>query len=178
MADEFDFFSADFNNWNYNGYINTPNADPYNKKRVINISINNSYNLMKHNCVIMLKEVLKHTSKYLNDDVNELFKKALQGSKNAYWETLSITTNLFYYYLFRTEETINYKKIRLWFRQNPLYIKSNDETIKKFILPSNPYKNCSYREYLSYLIERERYMYVERLRERESTFENLCLPRV
>ncbi len=26
------------------------------------------------------------------------------------------------------------KKIRLWFRQNPLYIKSNDETIKKVVL--------------------------------------------
>jgi hypothetical protein len=50
---------------------------------------------------------------------------------------LSITTNLFYYYLFRTEETINYKKNRWWFRQNPLYIKSNDATIKIFILPSN-----------------------------------------
>jgi hypothetical protein len=96
---------------------------------------------MKYNTVIMLKEILKHTSQYLNDDVKEwIFKKALQGSKNDYWEILSITTNLFYYYLFRTEETINYKKIRLWFRQNPLYIKSNDETIKKIILPMNKYK--------------------------------------
>jgi hypothetical protein len=64
---------------------------------------------MKYNTVIMLKEILKHTSKYLNDDVKEwIFKKALQGSKNDYWEILSITTNLFYYYLFRTEQTINY----------------------------------------------------------------------
>jgi hypothetical protein len=31
----------------------------------------------------MLKEILKHTSQYLNDDVKEwIFKKALQGSKN------------------------------------------------------------------------------------------------
>ena len=90
------------------------------KKRVINISSNNSYNLMKYNCVIMLKEILKHTSKCLENDVIDwIVKKALQGSKNDYWEILSITTNLFYYYLFRTEETINYKKIRLWFSQNP-----------------------------------------------------------
>ena len=34
MADEFDFFSNDSNNWNYNPFINTPNADPYNNKRV------------------------------------------------------------------------------------------------------------------------------------------------
>ena len=80
-----------------------------------------------------------------------IFKKALQGSKNDDWEILSITTTLFYYYLFRTDETINYKKFRSWVRQNLLYIKSNDETIKKFILPSNPYKNCSYKQYLNYL---------------------------
>ena len=72
----------------------------------------------------MLKQILKHTSQYLYDDVKEwIFKKALQGSKNDYWEILSITTNLFYYYLFRTDETINYKKIRKWFLTTPLYIK-------------------------------------------------------
>jgi hypothetical protein len=59
MTHEFDFFSTDRNNWNYNEFINTPNADSYKKKRVINISSNNSYNLTKYNCVIMLKEVLK-----------------------------------------------------------------------------------------------------------------------
>ena len=121
-ADEFYFFSNDCNKWNYNPYINTPNADPYNLKRTINITGNNSYNMMKYNAVIMLKEILKHTSQYLNDDI--IFwieKKALQGTKSDYWDILSITTNLFYYYLFRTDETINYKKFRLWLRQNPLY---------------------------------------------------------
>ena len=102
MADEFDFFSNDCNRWNYNPFINTPNADPYNLKRTTTISSNNSYNLMKYNAVIMLKEILKHASQYLNDYVKELiYKKALQGSKNDYWDILSITTNLFYYYLFR-----------------------------------------------------------------------------
>ncbi len=70
---------------------------------------------------------------------------------------MSITTNLFYYYLFRTDETINYKKIRKWFRLNPLYIKSNDETIKKFISPSNPSKNCSYKDYLNNLTYKKLY---------------------
>ena len=159
MVDEFEFFSNDCNNWNYNPFINTPNADPYNLKRTINISSNNSYNLMKYNALIMLKEILKQTSKYLNDDVKEwIDKKALQGSKCDYWDILSITTNLFYYYLFRTDETINYKKFRLWFRQNPLYIKSNDETIKKIILPSNKYKNVSYNQYLNYLNFEKLYM--------------------
>ena len=85
MTDEFDFSSNDCNNCNYNPFINTPNTDPYNLKRTINISSNNSYNLMKCNAVIMIKEILKHTNKYLNDDVKEwIFKKALQGSKNDY----------------------------------------------------------------------------------------------
>ena len=69
MADKFDFFSNDCNKWNYNPYINTPNADPYNLKRTINITGNNSYNMMKYNAVIRLKEILKHTSQYLNDDI-------------------------------------------------------------------------------------------------------------
>jgi hypothetical protein len=80
---------------------------------------------------------------------------------------LSITTNLFYYYLFRTEETINYKKIRLWCRQNPSCIKSNDETIKKFILPSNPYKNCSYKEYLNNLTYKKLYDKVGEIEDHE-----------
>ena len=85
------FFGNDRNNWNYNEFINSPNADPYNKKRVINISGNDSYNFIKYNCVIMLKESLKHTIKYLNDDdIDWINKKALQGSKNDYWEILSI----------------------------------------------------------------------------------------
>ncbi len=81
MTDEFDFFSNDCNNWNYNPFINTPDADPYNKKRVM--------------------------FKYVKEWI---FKKALQGSKNDYWEILSITTTLLFYYFFRTEEIINYKK--------------------------------------------------------------------
>jgi hypothetical protein len=51
---------------------------------------------MKYNCVIMLKEILKHTNPYLNNDVKEwISKKALQGSKSNYWDILSITVNLF-----------------------------------------------------------------------------------
>ena len=74
---------------------------------------------MKYNTVIMLKEILKHTSKYLNDDVKEwINKKALCGSNADYWHILSRTPNLFYYYLFRTDETSNYKKNRFWFCQN------------------------------------------------------------
>ena len=39
----------------------------------------------------MLKEILKNTNQYLNDYVKEwIMKKALQGSKNDYWELLQI----------------------------------------------------------------------------------------
>jgi len=164
MADEFEFFSNDSNNWNYNPFINTPNADPYNLKRIITITGTNSYNMMKYNAVIMLKEILKHTSQYLNDDIKHwINKKAFQGTKSDYWDILSITTNLFYYYLFRTEETINYKQFRLWFRKNSLYIKSNDETIKNYILPSNPFKNGTYKDYLKNLTYKKLYDKVQEI---------------
>jgi hypothetical protein len=52
------------------------------KKRVINSSSNNSCNLMKYNCVIMLKEILKHTSKYLENDVIDwILKKPFKDLK-------------------------------------------------------------------------------------------------
>ena len=77
---------------------------------------------MKYNTVIMLKEILKHTSQYLENDVTDrIFEKALQGLKDDYWDILSITTNLFYYCLFRTQEKQNHKKFLLFFRINPLY---------------------------------------------------------
>jgi hypothetical protein len=42
---------------------------------------------MKYNAVIMLKEILKHTSQYLNDDDKEwIYKKTLQGSKNGHFK--------------------------------------------------------------------------------------------
>jgi hypothetical protein len=59
-----------------------------------------------------------------------LYKNYKETNSNYYY-ILSITGDLFYCYLFRTEETINDKKFRLWFRHSPFYSKSNDETIKK-----------------------------------------------
>ena len=95
----------------------------------------------------MSKEILKHTKQYIEDDVLEwVIQKCFQGSKSDYWDILSITTNLFYYYLFRTEETINCKKICKQFLDNPLYNKSSDETIKKFISPMKKHKNISYQQ--------------------------------
>ena len=53
MSEDLEFFSTDFNNWNYNEMINKPGIDPYNNKRLDPLG----YNLKKHNCVIMLKEI-------------------------------------------------------------------------------------------------------------------------
>ena len=88
---------------------------------------------------------------------------------------MSITTNLFYYYLLKTDETINYKKNRLWFRQNPLYIKSNDETIKFFILPSNKYKNCSYNQYLNYLTFEKLYIKVREIEDHDIKYKFILI---
>ena len=33
MSENFDFFSTDFNNWNYNEMMNKPSTDPYNKNK-------------------------------------------------------------------------------------------------------------------------------------------------
>jgi hypothetical protein len=100
-----DFFSSDPDNWNYyNEFLNKPGVDPYNDKRKLYPF---GYNLMKYNCVIMLKAILKHTKQYLENDIIEwIIKKALLGSENDYWEILSITKHLFYYCLFRTDKQL------------------------------------------------------------------------
>ena len=178
MSDEFEFFSNDCHNWNYNPFLNTPNADPYNLKRTINISSNNSYNLMKYNAVIMLKEILKYTSQYLNDDFKEwIYKKALQGSKNDYWDILSITTNLFYYYLFRTDETINYKKFRLWFRQNPLYITNSniDNYPDEFLNISENRRDYKYKEYLHNLTYKKLYNKVKEIEDHDIKYKFMTI---
>jgi hypothetical protein len=178
MTDEFYFFSNNSNNWNYNAFINTPNADPYNLNRTINITGNNSYNMMKYNAVIMLKEILKHTSQYLNNDVKIwIEKKALQGTKSDYWDILSITTNLFYYYLFRTDETINYKKFRLWFRQNPLYINNSniDNYPDEFLNISENRRDYKYKEYLNTLTFKKLYNKVREIQDHEIKYKFIII---
>ena len=178
MSDEFEFLSNDPNRWNYNQFINTPNADPYNLKRIITITSNNSYNMMKYNAVIMLKEILKHTSQYLNNDVKIwIEKKALQGTKSYYWDILSITTNLFYYYLFRTDETINYKKFRLWFRQNPLYINNSniDNYPDEFLNISDNRRDSKYKQYLNTLTFKKLYNKVREIEDHEIKYKFIII---
>ena len=56
MAEEFGFFSTDSSIWNYNIMINNPDHDPYTNNKKLDPF---SYNLMKFNSVIILKEILK-----------------------------------------------------------------------------------------------------------------------
>ena len=72
---------------------------------------------------LSLKEILKNTRQYIEDDILEwAIKKCLNGSKCNYWDILKITAYLFYYYLFRVEDKINYTNFRKWFLNNPLDI--------------------------------------------------------
>jgi len=38
MLGEFEFFSTDFNNWNFDNLINKPDFDPYNNKKKLDLS--------------------------------------------------------------------------------------------------------------------------------------------
>ena len=47
MLGEFEFFSTDFNNWNFDNLINKPDFDPYNNKEKLDPF---DYILYKFNC--------------------------------------------------------------------------------------------------------------------------------
>ena len=53
------------------------------------------------------------------------------------------------------------------FPPKSLIYKSNDETIKKIILPSNKNKNCSYNQYLNYLTFEKLYNKVREIEDHE-----------
>ena len=61
------------------------------------------------------------------------------------------------------------------FRKNPLYIKSNDETIKNFILPSNPFKNCSYKDYLNNSTYKKLYDKVREIEDHEIKYKFIII---
>ena len=58
---------------------------------------------------------------------------------------------------------------------NPLYIKSNDETIKKIILPSNTYKNCSYNQYLNLLTFEKLYNKVREIEDHDIKYKFIII---
>ncbi len=52
--------------WNYNEFINKTGICPYNNNKKMDSF---GYYLLKYNCVIMFKEILKHTNQYSENDV-------------------------------------------------------------------------------------------------------------
>ena len=98
-------------------------------------------------------------------------KKLFQGSKMIIWKYWD-TTNLLYFYLFRTEETINYKKFRKWFLNNPLYLKSSeaDQTINDFINIQENRRESVYREHLNNLTYEKLYNNVRELKNNEQKY--------
>ena len=57
----------------------------------------------------------------------------------------------------------------------PYIKKSNDETIKIFILPSNKYKNCSYNQYLNYLTSEKLYNKVREIEDHEIKYKFILI---
>jgi hypothetical protein len=121
--DELKFFTNTPTDWNFNPLIDNPNINPYTNRRFKD----GSYDPMKINCVIMLKEILKHSNNIFHDDLLEwINKKCFQGSKSDFYDILSITGNLLNYVL-TCNEPINYKNFRKWCLINKIYYNSFKE---------------------------------------------------
>ena len=93
---------------------------------------------------------------------NGLIKKLFRVQnqiKSDYWDILSITTNLFYYYLFRTDETINYKKFCLCSEKIPyiIIILILIITPDEFLNISENRRDYKYKEYLNTLTFKKLY---------------------
>ena len=84
---------------------------------------------------------------------------------------------MFYYYLFRTDETINYKKNRLWFRQNPLYITNSniDNYPDEFLNISENRRDYKYKEYLSNLTYKVLYDKVREIEDHEIKYKFIII---
>ena len=74
--------------------------------------------------------------------------------------------------MFRTEETINYKKFRKWFLNNHLYLKSSeaDQTINDFINIQENRRESVYREHLNNLTYEKLYNNVRELKNNEQKY--------
>jgi hypothetical protein len=121
--DELRFFTNNKNDWNYNILIDEPNINPYTNRPFKD----GSYDPLKFNCLIMLKEILKQSNNIFHEDVhNWLEKKCYQKSRSDFYDILSITGHIFNYCL-TCNEPINYKSFRKFCLKNPFYYNSFKE---------------------------------------------------
>ena len=126
---ELNYFTNTQTDWNFNILVDNPSTDPYTNRPFKSMS----YNGMKYNVVIMLKEILKNSNNIFHEDILEYInKKCLQGSKTDFYDLLSITAHLFQYVL-SCNEPINLKSLRKWFKKNPFYYDSfKEKTLEEF----------------------------------------------
>ena len=123
MPEEFIYYTSNFTDWNCTKTIKMPDLYPFDTSKKLNICYCNLY---KYNCLIFLGIIITYMRDYLeNETLNGYLKKGFNGSKCDYWDILNITTNLFDFYLFRTEDKINYHKNR-FFEFKTHYIHPNE----------------------------------------------------
>jgi hypothetical protein len=75
---------------------------------------------MKHNTVIMLKEILKHTSQYLENDVQIGYFKKLFKVQKMIIGIHCVLILIYFIIIYSEQKKKNYKKFRKWFLKNPL----------------------------------------------------------
>jgi hypothetical protein len=120
--DELIFFSNNKNDWNYNELINNPLINPWTNKTFKSLS----YDDMKFNMIIFLKEIIKYSNNLHVDLHVWINKKCFQKSKSKFYDILSITGHLFNYIL-TDNQPINYKQFRIWCLNNKIYYNSFKE---------------------------------------------------
>ncbi len=121
--DELRFFTNNKNDWNYNILIDEPNINPYTNRPFKE----GSYDPLKINCLICLKEILKQSNNIFHEDLLAwVDTKCNQGSKSDFYNILSITGNIFNYVL-TCNDPINYKSFRKFCLKNPFYYNSFKE---------------------------------------------------
>ena len=88
MSEYFEFFSNDFNNWNYNEMQTKPDIDPFNNNKKLDPF---GYNLYKYNTIIMLKEILKNTKQYIEEESERARARERDTHAHTHTHTTFIT---------------------------------------------------------------------------------------
>ena len=120
--DELRFFSDNIDDWNYNILVTNPLINPWTNKAFKSLS----YDDMKYNIIIFLKEIIKYSNNLHEDLHSWINKKCFQKSKSKFYEILSITGYLFNYIL-TDNQPITYKGFRKWCLINKIYYNSFKE---------------------------------------------------
>ena len=72
VSEEFIYYTSNFNDWNYNKMIETPDINPFDSDKKLNECNCNSY---EYKCLIFLDVIITYTREYLENDVKEWILK-------------------------------------------------------------------------------------------------------